>query len=264
MIKKFAFLCGALASLASAVPAQAGRTAIDVNPNGSPLTYTLSGYCDFDGFDCGGSESATLPYANLPYSVSFGLDGTNRIWIHGNGILSFGQPAFRQYSGSIYETPASSILQGIAPFLDEYQRDLVSGGQNISLDRNSGDNPYKPPFMQSATLTVNAKGVIFANWFTCTSPTSPTSCPADPGSEYSLVLSPTARGFLGRVYGQSPGSDIGYVKNGEVTLTGSSFLMPATFSGNVTFVPEPSTWALLIAGFGMTGTALRRRRMATI
>jgi hypothetical protein len=265
MIKKFAFLCGALASLAAAVPAQAGRTAIDQYPDGSQLTYTLGGYCDFDGVDCSGSESATLPYATLPYSVSFGLDGTNRIWIHGNGILSFGQPAFRENFGSIYETPASSILQGIAPSLDEYQRDLVSGGQNISLDRNSvREGQYKPPFMQSARLTVNAKGVIFANWFTCTSPTSPTSCPSDPGSEYSLVLSPTARGFLGRVYGQSPGSDIGYVKNGEVTLTGNSFLMPATFSGNVTFVPEPSTWALLIAGFGMTGTALRRRRIATI
>jgi hypothetical protein len=134
MIKKFAFLCGALASLASAVPAQAGRTAIDQNSDGSPLTYTLGGYCDFDGVDCSGSGSATLPYANLPYSVSFGLDETNRIWIHGNGILSFGQPAFRENFGSIYETPASSILQGIAPFLDEYQRDLVSAGKEVLFD----------------------------------------------------------------------------------------------------------------------------------
>lgn len=28
-------------------------------------------------------------------------------------------------------------------------------------------------------------------------------------------------------------------------------------------IPEPATWALLIAGFAMTGTALRRRRVAT-
>ena len=29
-------------------------------------------------------------------------------------------------------------------------------------------------------------------------------------------------------------------------------------------VPEPASWALLIAGFGLTGAALRRRRFATV
>jgi hypothetical protein len=28
-------------------------------------------------------------------------------------------------------------------------------------------------------------------------------------------------------------------------------------------IPEPATWAMLIAGFGLVGTALRRRRLAT-
>jgi hypothetical protein len=32
--------------------------------------------------------------------------------------------------------------------------------------------------------------------------------------------------------------------------------------GNTTVVPEPQTWALLIAGFALTGAALRRRRSA--
>jgi hypothetical protein len=27
-------------------------------------------------------------------------------------------------------------------------------------------------------------------------------------------------------------------------------------------VPEPSVWALMLAGFGLAGTALRRRRFA--
>jgi len=39
---------------------------------------------------------------------------------------------------------------------------------------------------------------------------------------------------------------------------------PANAFGSFTTVPEPATWALFIAGFGLTGFALRRRyRLAT-
>nr|WP_243450482.1 PEPxxWA-CTERM sorting domain-containing protein [Polymorphobacter glacialis] len=31
-----------------------------------------------------------------------------------------------------------------------------------------------------------------------------------------------------------------------------------------TAVPEPASWALLIAGFGLTGAAMRRRRQAIV
>ncbi len=33
--------------------------------------------------------------------------------------------------------------------------------------------------------------------------------------------------------------------------------------GNIGFVPEPATWAMLITGFGLVGSALRRRRAIT-
>jgi hypothetical protein len=40
-------------------------------------------------------------------------------------------------------------------------------------------------------------------------------------------------------------------------ITGAS---NGTFSAAVSgAVPEPATWAMMIAGFGMTGAALRRR-----
>ncbi|HEV2365045.1 MAG TPA: FxDxF family PEP-CTERM protein [Caulobacteraceae bacterium] len=35
-----------------------------------------------------------------------------------------------------------------------------------------------------------------------------------------------------------------------------------TISGGVSAVPEPSAWAMLIAGFGLAGYALRRRRLS--
>lgn len=72
----------------------------------------------------------------------------------------------------------------------------------------------------------------------------------------------------------------------SVTLGGSSSFAPAfTFNGgNLSFnvsglsvnagdsvvfniaaaVPEPASWAMMIAGFGLAGAALRRRRQATV
>ena len=38
------------------------------------------------------------------------------------------------------------------------------------------------------------------------------------------------------------------------------FISEVTFAGSV--VPEPSSWAMLIAGFGLVGATMRRRRMA--
>jgi PEP-CTERM motif len=40
-----------------------------------------------------------------------------------------------------------------------------------------------------------------------------------------------------------------------VAASGHNYAAPA-----VSAVPEPSTWAMIIAGFGIMGTSLRRRR----
>lgn len=42
-------------------------------------------------------------------------------------------------------------------------------------------------------------------------------------------------------------------------LDNSTPIYRITFSSAVAAVPEPSTWAMMIVGFGLTGTALRRR-----
>ena len=43
-------------------------------------------------------------------------------------------------------------------------------------------------------------------------------------------------------------------------ITGGSELDLIRVAGFGTAVPEPTTWALMIAGFGLAGAGLRRRR----
>ncbi|WP_293857424.1 PEPxxWA-CTERM sorting domain-containing protein [Sphingomonas sp. SCN 67-18] len=56
-------------------------------------------------------------------------------------------------------------------------------------------------------------------------------------------------------------------KTGTFALTGVNST-PGNFSLAISeatnAVPEPATWALLLAGFGLTGSALRRRRKMTV
>jgi hypothetical protein len=50
-----------------------------------------------------------------------------------------------------------------------------------------------------------------------------------------------------------------------LTIAGRSFGNTATFAGNfnVSAVPEPAAWAMMIGGIGMVGGALRRRKVTT-
>ena len=79
----------------------------------------------------------------------------------------------------------------------------------------------------------------------------------------------TADGFVGGTV--STRADIPYVDDwgGEgfgkldqlkVTLWSSDQYQLPTASAYIRAVPEPATWAMMIAGFGLTGVALRRRR----
>lgn len=64
-------------------------------------------------------------------------------------------------------------------------------------------------------------------------------------------------GTVGTTFARGPGTY-------ELRLIGST-TQTASYSGTLDFsaaVPEPGTWALLLAGFGMVGYSMRRRNQA--
>ncbi len=67
------------------------------------------------------------------------------------------------------------------------------------------------------------------------------------GGQLKITLLPT--NFNWGVFGTKPGNIYGGVVDARFELISES-----------TAVPEPATWAMMIVGFGLAGTALRRRR----
>ncbi len=51
---------------------------------------------------------------------------------------------------------------------------------------------------------------------------------------------------------------------GEALYAGGTIRYSAIGVGTLPGVPEPTTWAMMIAGFGLAGAALRRRRASTV
>lgn len=243
--------------------AEAGRTVIDQRPlidpvtggfvydDGGqqlfqPLSASVSGYCDFNGQDCDPSGGL-----NLGYTATIGGTDFSKIFLQGNGLITFGEPADFQLP-PVYDLIAASNND---PLLTDYGKTLVSAGQSNSLD-------FGDVFYQSAIGSVDGvTGTITTKFFVCGAPTAPGVC--SEGGVHFITLTPSTGGYLGLFGGAAIGGDKGFVVNGQLTrVTGNSFLLPATFQGLTlnSAVPEPSTWAMMLVGFGALGFSMRRRK----
>lgn len=76
-------------------------------------------------------------------------------------------------------------------------------------------------------------------------------------------------GYAGFTTNLLTGTNYIAVVSGFGTTSSGSYSLTITGPGDITLgslntgaVPEPESWAMLIAGFGLVGTALRRRRSA--
>lgn len=104
-----------------------------------------------------------------------------------------------------------------------------------------------------------AFGMVFGNY---TSDGGPVSFTLSDGSLFNASF-PASRGTAGFFGFTSAVPITGITVNNGTG--GSNVFDVVSFQigeAGVTVVPEPQTWALLIAGFGLTGAAMRRRRAA--
>ena len=124
-------------------------------------------------------------------------------------------------------------------------------GTDVSIANSGSDNStFNGQNVGFTAQAYNAANVLY-NFYDATK-VSPV------GSVNASILAPTAdfESTYGVVLGQIfAKSFAGSIQVNNVTFLGKTILDP-----RVTAVPEPATWAMMIAGFAFTGAALRRRR----
>ncbi|MBU1378438.1 MAG: PEPxxWA-CTERM sorting domain-containing protein [Alphaproteobacteria bacterium] len=129
----------------------------------------------------------------------------------------------------------------------------------LSFTISDGVHTLSAPFASSRTLfATNGAGQI-VNWRV--------SATINPDSQTAIDLS-TANNLQGQFGGYAAYTSDSAVHNIGISLNFYSFAesYPAVGTWTATTladpgaIPEPATWALMIAGFGLAGTALRRRR----
>jgi hypothetical protein len=172
-------------------------------------------------------DQCDTPSLILPYSVTFaGVGTTNQLLVVGDGHLEFigDQLDF----DPLHPTQQFTVLKDVDGRIDD----------STVMDPTDGNDK----FFQSATIT-STKSSIDAIWSRCP---DTKSCPFD---EYGVLLTRIAGGF-----------DITFPD--DTTGRQSEFLA-ATFSDSSP-TPEPAAWALLIAGFGLAGSALRSRARSRV
>jgi hypothetical protein len=125
--------------------------------------------------------------------------------------------------------------------IDGFFTGFLFGGPRPTLAFNSQSGAFTPgPLLQTAVP--NYIGT-FAN-----------VAASSPFQRYTISIIPNSGGTLRAVIGQDPRQPGANDNNGPLV---------DNISLSIGAVPEPSTWAMMILGFGLVGASLRRRRLAS-
>ena len=177
---------------------------------------------------------------------------------------SFAAPATGSLTNLQFTLLSGSTLTSVQAFVFALNGPLattfVPGPEiwrSAAVAGTSGLLNFNPTGVQ---LTAGQNYVAFLGTFytTGTGQASVSSC--NPFSGGACAVS-NANPNLGRaIVGRALGSNLDELSFAQV-VNGSQDL---TFSATVTAVPEPASWAMMIAGFGLVGGAMRRRTRKSI
>jgi hypothetical protein len=225
-------IAAAFALAATAAPANAALT-IDASQVGNSFSFVYNGFDNPNGGSgtiAGLSAEATFTLASVSgtsFTFDYVLDNTSTSPVTGVRVSSFGFDTSPDVTGA---TTNGTLFSNVA----------LSG--NIPNIPPGGTNPQRTCFFSSGGNCAGAGGSgLFIN-----------DTPADASFTLTFgtgVTSFTMDRFFVRY--QSLNYD-----DGTIEIIGGS----ASGLGTESVIPEPATWAMLIAGFGMIGAAMRRRR----
>ncbi len=251
-------------------PGNFGSTVFEaINNNG----VILGGYTDYTTLDASGNfVSRAFSFDPIAHSFTdINVPGAFNVttW----GINDSGQYVVATDAGQFIYSPDGPVApDGSSVFLPVSGGDLPAGQVQYAITVAPGTTYYIDPAFASGYEYLSGTGPLFA------SVTAPSGLFASNiyelwlwnGSSYGFDTNITGgvafnfadpldrfelRG-IPRSAGLDPTNHGGFV-------TGLTFASAGQFNGfqiALATVPEPSSWALLIAGFGLTGAVMRRRR----
>ena len=258
---------GAALTLIALATCQAEARTIVVDP-GNPQGFTLSGYCDLNGDDCNAKS--------LGFSVELGGSTYNSYVMYGDGAITFGNTAVS--SGTILS----------ATTLADYGVPIISSGidNTTSMFNSLGFQQAGYIFESGVHNGVGTLGAIFTSYIGTGSNSHMEESEIDitayankldvklysyvnqyiEGYGFSDPNNPTPYTMVDPQIAGYSIANVGDVEQQFDASINNGFLeysIPATVTFDQTgAAPEPPVWMLMIAGLGMTGFALRSRRLA--